>query len=51
MAEWCRKFQIDIWAYCPMPDQLNMIGIPETEMAFVGRFSCVRIVLLSNTNG
>jgi len=51
MAEWCRNFQVDIWVYCLMTKQINMNAIPATEMAFAGEFSCVRIVLLSHTNG
>ncbi len=31
MAEWCRKFQVDIWAYCLMPNHIHLIAIPETE--------------------
>jgi hypothetical protein len=45
MAEWCRKFQVDIRVYCLMPDQTNKIAIPAAEMAFAGGCFCVRIVL------
>jgi len=31
MAEWCRKLQVDIWAYCLMPNHVHLIAIPETE--------------------
>lgn len=31
MAEWCRKFKVDIWAYCLMPNHVHLIAVPETE--------------------
>jgi putative transposase len=31
MAEWCRKFHVDVWAYCLMPNHVHLIAVPETE--------------------
>jgi putative transposase len=31
MAEWCRKFHVDVWAYCLMPNHIHLIAIPESE--------------------
>ena len=31
MAEWCRKFNVAIWAYCLMPNHIHLIAVPELE--------------------
>lgn len=31
MAEWCRKCDVAIWAYCLMPNHVHLIAVPETE--------------------
>jgi len=31
MAEWCREFQVKVWAYCLMPNHVHMIAVPERE--------------------
>jgi putative transposase len=31
MAEWCRKCQVQIWAWCLMPNHVHLIAVPETE--------------------
>lgn len=31
MAEWCRKYQVQVWAYCLMPNHVHLIAVPETE--------------------
>jgi putative transposase len=31
MAEWCRKYNVTIWAYCLMPNHVHLIAVPETE--------------------
>lgn len=31
MAEWCRKCNVAIWAYCLMPNHVHLIAVPETE--------------------
>lgn len=31
MAEWCRKFNVAIWAYCLMPNHVHLIAVPEAE--------------------
>ncbi|MGB5987376.1 MAG: transposase [Desulfobacterales bacterium] len=28
MAEWCRKFQVEIRAYCLMPNHVHLIAVP-----------------------
>lgn len=29
MAEWCRNFHVEIWAYCLMPNHIHMIAVPK----------------------
>ena len=31
MAEWCRKYNVAIWAYCLMTNHVHLIAVPETE--------------------
>ena len=31
MAEWCRKCDVAIWAYCLMPNHVHLIAVPESE--------------------
>ncbi len=31
MAEWCRKFNVTVWAYCLMPNHIHLVAVPETE--------------------
>lgn len=31
MSEWCKKFDVAIWAYCLMPNHVHLIAVPETE--------------------
>jgi putative transposase len=31
MSEWCNKFNVEIWAYCLMPNHVHIIGVPESE--------------------
>lgn len=31
MSEWCKKYDVEIWAYCLMPNHVHLIAIPETE--------------------
>ena len=31
MADWCRRCQVEIWAYCLLPNQVHLIATPETE--------------------
>lgn len=31
MSEWCGKYQVQIWAYCLMPNHVHLIAVPETE--------------------
>lgn len=33
LAEWCRKCQVEIWAYCLMPNHVHLIAVPTTEDA------------------
>lgn len=33
LAEWCRKCQVNIWAYCLMPNHVHLIAVPATEDA------------------
>lgn len=31
MAEWCRKLQVVIWAWCLMPNHVHLIAVPQSE--------------------
>jgi putative transposase len=31
MSEWCNKFNVEIGAYCLMPNHVHIIGVPESE--------------------
>ena len=31
MAEWCRKYDVEIWAYCLMPNHVHLIAVPGTD--------------------
>ncbi len=31
MAEWCRKRNVAVWAYCLMPNHVHLIAVPESE--------------------
>jgi len=31
MSEWCSKYQVQVWAYCLMPNHVHLIAVPETE--------------------
>ncbi|MDY6823023.1 MAG: transposase [Thermodesulfobacteriota bacterium] len=28
MAEWCGKYDVDIWAYCLMPNHIHLVAVP-----------------------
>ena len=30
MAEWCRRRDVAVWAYCLMPNHVHLIAVPET---------------------
>ncbi len=31
MAEWCRKCNVAVWAYCLMPNHVHLVAVPESE--------------------
>ena len=31
MAEWCRKYQVEIWGYCLMPNHVHLVAVPQYE--------------------
>jgi len=31
MAEWCRRYRVDVWAYCLMPNHVHLIAVPLTS--------------------
>lgn len=31
MADWCKKYHVEIWAWCLMPNHVHLIAVPETE--------------------
>lgn len=34
LAEWCKKFSVEIWAYCLMPNHVHLIAVPGNEQSF-----------------
>lgn len=30
MAEWCRKCNVTVWAYCLMPNHVHLVAVPES---------------------
>jgi putative transposase len=33
MSEWCKRCNVEIWAYCLMPNHVHLIAVPTTEDA------------------
>ena len=31
MAQWCGRWEVDIWAYCLMPNHVHLIAVPQSE--------------------
>lgn len=31
MAEWCRRHQVEVWAYCLMPNHVHMVAVPHSK--------------------
>ena len=31
MAEWCRRQQVEVWAYCLMPNHVHLVAVPKTR--------------------
>ena len=31
MAEWCQRCNVEVWAYCLMPNHVHLIAVPEAE--------------------
>ncbi len=31
MSSWCRKCEVEIWAYCLMPNHVHLIAVPTSE--------------------
>lgn len=31
MAHWCGKYQVQIWAWCLMPNHVHLVAVPETD--------------------
>jgi putative transposase len=31
LAQWCGKNEVDIWAWCLMPNHVHLIAVPQTE--------------------
>jgi putative transposase len=31
MCEWCSHWNVEVWAYCLMPNHVHMIAVPESE--------------------
>ncbi len=33
MSEWCDSYQVEIWAYCLMPNHIHLIAVPSAKEA------------------
>ena len=33
ISTWCRKYKVDIWAYCLMPNHIHLVAVPGSEDA------------------
>ena len=33
MSEWCDRYQVEIWAYCLMPNHVHLIAVPSAKDA------------------
>ena len=31
MAQWCRKYHVEIWAWCLMPNHVHLIAVTRNE--------------------
>jgi len=31
MAQWCREYHVEIWAWCLMPNHVHLIAVPHSE--------------------
>ena len=31
MSEWCSRFEVEVWAYCLMPNHVHLIVVPQSE--------------------
>ena len=31
MADWCKKYHVEIWAWCLMPNHVHLIAVPDEE--------------------
>jgi len=31
MSEWCSRCNVEVWAYCLMPNHIHLIAVPESE--------------------
>src|SRR5688500_8507578 len=31
LSEWCRRCDVEVWAYCLMPNHVHLILVPTTE--------------------
>jgi REP element-mobilizing transposase RayT len=31
MSEWCARYKVQIWAYCPIPNPVHLIAVSETK--------------------
>jgi len=36
MAEWCAKYNVEIWAYCLMPNHTHLIAVPKDATGLCG---------------
>ena len=32
VSEWCRKYAVEVWAYCLMPNHVHLIAVPDTAL-------------------
>jgi hypothetical protein len=51
MAEWCRKYHVEIWAWCLMPNHVHLIALPESGVEFRGQGVPGTVYLIAEVPG
>jgi putative transposase len=43
LAEYCKRFSVDIWAYCLMPNHVHYVCVPHTETGLARTFNTLHM--------
>ncbi|MBV6519664.1 MAG: hypothetical protein HCAMLNBO_02533 [Candidatus Brocadia fulgida] len=39
MSQWCTHWNVEVWAYCLMPNHIHLIAVPPSEKALSPTFA------------